>query len=107
MAKKMTAPENKENSRLEDLQAIILNILTYGSGSTSFEQQIIKEGFSHQQVYTALKALNNSGTVKITESGTEYSPATDQIHEWRKYSLNNDPIRGLKVDIYRKNNTSV
>lgn len=109
MATSISKDEDKDKSRLDDLQTIILSTLTYGSGSTSFESQLIKEGFSHQEVYVALEALQIAGTIHVTESGTEYSPVTDEIHEWRKYSLLNDPIRGLKVDIYRvsaKNKTA-
>ena len=102
MAELATKNENKCKSRLEDLQTIILSTLTYGSGSTSFGQQLIDEGFSHQDVYDALEALWNSGSVRLTESGTDYSPATDEVHEWRKYSLPHDLTKGLKVDIYRK-----
>jgi hypothetical protein len=99
----MEQPEqNKSKSRLEDLQKIILNTLN-GSSSTSFETQINKEGFTHQEVYVALENLKNTGALRITESTTEYSPATDEIHESRKYSSPNDLTRGLKVDIYRKN----
>ncbi len=94
--------ESKEESRLEDLRAIILSTLTYGSGSISFDQQLSNEGFSHQDVYTALEALRNSGSIRVTASGTEYSPANDEVHEWRQYSLPHELNKGLKVDIYRK-----
>jgi hypothetical protein len=97
--------ENKEESRQEDLQALILNTLTYGSGATNFEQQITKDGFSHQEVYFALEVLNKSGTIRITESASEYSPATGEIHEWREYSLKNNITRKLKVHIYRRSKT--
>jgi len=102
MAELAESNENKCKSRLEDLQTIILSTLTYGSGSTSFEQQLIDEGFRHQDVYDALEALWKSGSVRLSESGTEYSPETDETHEWRKYSLPHDLTKGLKVDIYSK-----
>ena len=99
--------ESKGKSRLEDLEKIILSTLRDKSGLPSFENQIVKEGFTHQEVYVALESLKKNGTLKITESTTGYSPATDEIHESRKYSLPDDPVRGLKVDIYRKSTKKI
>ena len=99
----LALPEaNKGKNRLEYLEKIILNTLTHGSGSIGFEDQIIKECFTHHEVYVALENLKKNGTLKISESTTAYSPATDEIYESRKYTLPNQSIRGLKVDIYRK-----
>jgi hypothetical protein len=92
----------QDNSRLEDLQTIILNTLTYGSGSSSLQQQLSSKGYNQQEVYNALEGMYTAGTIKIKESSTEYLPITNETREWRKYALPHNPNRAISVGLNYK-----
>lgn len=91
--------KTEENNRLEDLQTIILNTLTYGSGTSSLQQQLTSKGYNQQEVYQALENMYNSGVIKIKESSTEYLPLTNEIREWRKYALPHNSSRAISIGL--------
>lgn len=91
-----------ESNRLDDLQTIILNTLTYGSGTSSLQQQLTSEGYSQQKVYEALELMVKAGTIKVKETSTEFLLATNEIREWRKYALPHNPNRAISIGLNYK-----
>jgi hypothetical protein len=91
-----------ESNRLEDLQTIILTTLTYGSGTSSLQQQLALGGYSQQEVFEVLELMYKAGTIKIKESSTEYLPATNEVRERRKYALPHNPNRAISIGLNYK-----